>query len=152
MTAGGEAPYAEGLVLDLFCGTGVMAIEALSRGAAAAILVDLNADHLGIAERNLRSVGFRERATLVKADATRPFSTPRADVSVAFMDPPYDQPIGADALDSVVREGLVSEGCLVVWETAARADAPRVPPGFSQIDERRYGAARLSFLRCESRS
>ena len=58
-------------VLDLFAGSGQLAVEALSRGAASAVLVDAARRSLAVAEKNLQATGLRERARLVNADSLR---------------------------------------------------------------------------------
>jgi 16S rRNA (guanine966-N2)-methyltransferase len=74
-------------VLDLYCGTGALAIEALSRGAAAAVLVDRDTrPALGNVER----LGLRDRAELVRADASRWLSgAGEAEYDLVFIDAPY---------------------------------------------------------------
>ena len=74
-------------VLDLFCGTGALAIEALSRGAAEAVLVDT---HPKAARRNVETLGLTARASTVRSDAARFLR--RVDpgsFDLVFCDPPY---------------------------------------------------------------
>src|SRR5215831_19221752 len=74
-------------VLDLYCGTGALAIEALSRGAASAVLVDRDTrPALG----NVESLGLRQRTELVRSDAGRWLaSAPAAAFDLIFVDAPY---------------------------------------------------------------
>jgi 16S rRNA (guanine966-N2)-methyltransferase len=74
-------------VLDLFCGTGALAIEALSRGAAEATLVDT---HPAAARRNLEDLELTERAHLVRSDAARFLRRARGEsYDLVLCDPPY---------------------------------------------------------------
>src|SRR4051794_2489571 len=73
-------------VLDLYCGTGALGIEALSRGARSAVLVDRNPQ---LAGRNVHALGLEARAEVVGADATRWLRRSRARFDLIFCDPPY---------------------------------------------------------------
>jgi 16S rRNA (guanine966-N2)-methyltransferase len=74
-------------VLDLFCGTGALAIEALSRGAAQATLVDT---HPKAARRNVEDLGLSDRATVVRADASRFLRrAEQGSYDLVLCDPPY---------------------------------------------------------------
>ena len=120
-------------VLDLFCGTGALAIEALSRGAARATLVD---DEISLAQRNIDSLDLRERTRLVKSDALRHLRGERDRFDLILCDPPYtlaDRLQGP--LDTLIPPRL-SEGGVLVLESAARSP---LRLGLPLVTERRYG-------------
>ena len=102
----------EGLVVvDLFCGSGALGVEALSRGAASATFVDLDPDALAAVRRNLEAVGLGEEpATLVRAALPGWLSSAAAGAfDLALCDPPYDFEdwpalLGALRADTVVME------------------------------------------------
>ena len=73
-------------VLDLYCGTGALAIEAISRGAERAVLVDTKP---ATARRNVEALDLEERCTLVRADAVRYLRRERGVFDLVFCDPPY---------------------------------------------------------------
>jgi len=137
-------PLAGLAVLDVFAGTGAVACEALSRGAASAILIDNDRHALDCARANLAALGLGDRARVQQADATHlPAATTRA--RFAYLDPPYRSGLAGAALASLAAGGWLEPNALVAVELAAREDfAP--PAGFTLRDERRYGAARLVFL------
>lgn len=138
------APLAGTTMLDLFAGTGAIACEALSRGAAHATLVDQDRAALACARRNLDALGLAERATVLQVNATHLPAAARP-AGFAYLDPPYRSGLAAPALASLAAGGWLAPGALAVIELAAREDfAP--PDGFVLRDERRYGAARLVFL------
>lgn len=121
-------------VLDLFCGSGALAIEALSRGAAEATLVDTRP---ATARRNLEALGLAERARTVRSDAARFLR--RAEASsfdLVLCDPPY-RLAGclAGDLDPLIRSVLANGGRVMV-ETSP--DRP-LPLGLPLITERAYG-------------
>ena len=122
----------EGLaVVDLFCGSGALGVEALSRGAASSTFVDLDSDALAAVRRNLDAVGLGEEpATLVRAALPGWLETAAAGTfDLALCDPPYDFE-DWPALLGALRAGAV------VMESAA----PIAPDGAWVVArERRYG-------------
>lgn len=132
------------MVLDAFCGTGALAFEALSRGAARAVLMDRAPDALAIARRNAEALGVQDRTIVLRADATRPPAAPGTPATLCFLDPPYGQGLVAPALEGLGRAGWIGPGTLCVVETG-RDEPP--PAGLSVLDERLYGAARILFAR-----
>ena len=122
----------EGLaVVDLFCGSGALGVEALSRGAASSTFVDLDPDALAAVRRNLDAVGLGEEpATLVRAALPGWLETAAAGTfDLALCDPPYDFE-DWPALLGALRAGAV------VMESAA----PIAPGGpWVVARERRYG-------------
>lgn len=131
------------IVLDAFCGTGALALEALSRGAERALLIDRDPAAIACARDNAIKLGLIARVTLRQGDATHPGRAPAA-ATLAFLDPPYGSGLAAPALDALAREGWLAEGAVVVVETAIREDLA-LPAGFTALDERRYGKANLGF-------
>ncbi len=140
-------PFAARPVLDAFAGSGALGLEALSRGASAAAFIEEDREALAALRRNVAALGERDRAQIVAGDARRP---PRAAMAcaVAFLDPPYRSLLAAPALGALAAAGWLTPDALVVIEVAAREELP-MPGGFTMIDERVYGAARLVFLRRE---
>lgn len=138
-------PFAGESVLDAFAGTGALGLEALSRGAARAVFMENSTEALAALRRNIAALGESERARILPGDATRP---PRAIESCAliFLDPPYRSGLAGPALLALAAAGWLAPEALAIVETAAR-EKTAPPPGFILLDERRYGAARLAFLR-----
>jgi 16S rRNA (guanine966-N2)-methyltransferase len=144
----GTGPLHGAVVLDAFCGTGALALEALSRGAAAAILVDNNPAALAVARANLRALDEEPRASLVLADAVDPPAKRAAQhaATLVFLDPPYRSGLGAPALAALDARGWIAPEAVAVVESEAR-DSFEPPDGFTLVDERRYGKAKIRFLR-----
>jgi 16S rRNA (guanine966-N2)-methyltransferase len=121
-------------VLDLFCGTGALAIEALSRGAAEATLVDTKPD---AARRNVDALELRERASVVRSDAARFLRRAEpGSFDLVLCDPPYRL---ADRLtselDPLIRR-LLAEGGRVMIESSP--DNP-LHMSLPLLTERAYG-------------
>ncbi|MGE5268363.1 MAG: 16S rRNA (guanine(966)-N(2))-methyltransferase RsmD [Thiohalocapsa sp.] len=138
-------PFAGRPVLDAFAGTGAFGLEALSRGAAAAILIESETPALVALRRNVMTLGENERAHIIAGDATHPPPAAFA-CAVAFLDPPYHSGLAGPALLALAAAGWLMPQAIAVIEVAAREDLSP-PAGFAAVDERVYGAARLVFLR-----
>ncbi|MGA8217500.1 MAG: RsmD family RNA methyltransferase [Solirubrobacterales bacterium] len=121
-------------VLDLFCGTGALAIEALSRGAAEATLVDT---HPRTARANIEALELTDRAKTIRADAARFLRrAEEASYDLVLCDPPYRlaDRLAAD-LDPLIRHVLATGGRAMI------ESSPERPLGLSLplITERTYG-------------
>lgn len=134
-------------VLDLYCGTGALAIEALSRGAARAVLLDRDTrPALG----NVEQLGLRERCELVRGDAGRWLAANAAAAAprrfdLVFVDAPYRL---ADRVGQELEKYLPSalaDGGRAVVESGARR--PLRVESLEPLRQRRYGAADVAFYR-----
>ncbi|HEX3243389.1 MAG TPA: RsmD family RNA methyltransferase [Solirubrobacterales bacterium] len=133
------------VVLDLYCGTGALAIEALSRGAERAVLVDRDTrPALG----NVVRLGLGERAEIVRADAGRWLVGREEEgeedrFDLVFVDAPYRlaHRVGQE-LDTHLPRLLVPGGRVVVESGASR---PLRLTSLEQVRQRRYGAADVAF-------
>jgi 16S rRNA (guanine966-N2)-methyltransferase len=143
--AGGGSVVESATVLDAFCGTGALGLEALSRGAKRATLLDSDAKVLAVARRNVRKLGVENQVTFVLADATQP---PRARTAhdLVFLDAPYDSDLAEPALAALAAAGWLAPGALVVVERPTRRANFTAPEGFEERERRKYGAATLIFL------
>lgn len=133
------------VVLDAFAGTGALGLEALSRGARRAVFLESDRAALAALAQNLRALDQEDRAVVVARDALRPGPAPDK-AAIAFLDAPYGSGLAAPALAALAQAGWLADGAVAVVEHGAR-EALDAPAGFERLDERRYGAAMLSFLR-----
>lgn len=129
-------------VLDLFCGTGGIGLEALSRGADLVVFNDVSADSLGILRKNL---------ALLKADAKiynldYRILLDRLDVKfdIIYVDPPYKSGFGEDALRLIARRELLNTGGIAVLESDKPFEGE--VDKLVRYDERKYGIAYLTFF------
>jgi 16S rRNA (guanine966-N2)-methyltransferase len=129
-------------VLDLFAGSGAMGLEALSRGAASAVLVEQDRAALAAIDRNLEKLGLAG-ARVVRGDALRYLERTRERYDVIFVDPPYDVVESVRMRLATHLPRVLAAHGVVVLETAA-ADQPELPLGVRT--SRRYGSARLTLL------
>lgn len=141
----GDPPPPEGSrVLDLFCGTGALGLEALSRGAVEARFVDSGPRALAILRRNVGLMRVADRARVTARDATRLGTNPEAPFDLIFLDPPYGKGLGERAIASALAGGWLAQGALVVWEEGV---PPAPPPGLTLRDSRRYGETMIEIFR-----
>lgn len=142
----GEAPvFIDAQVLDAFAGTGALGLEALSRGAAHATFIENDRTALAALRANIATLREEKNAAILPLDALHPPRAGRA-ATLAFLDPPYGDDLAAPALTALAAAGWFAPEALVVVELTARQKLA-APAGFTLLDERRYGAARLVFLR-----
>ena len=137
------APWVEDArVLDLYAGSGAMGLEALSRGAEAAVFVESEPDAVRTIERNLDKLGLR-RATVIRLGATVALAQEAAagrKSDLVLVDPPYAM-TDFDALGRYLPSVLADNGLLVL-ETAVRTE-PELPR-LSVRTTRRYGSTRVT--------
>lgn len=136
-------------VLDLFAGSGALALEALSRGAKAAILTESSRKAAQAARRNIELCGAQETARLILSEwqAALPQLAGQR-FSLVFLDPPWRMTDAYnDAMNRLLTLDLLSEDALIIMEHSREAALPAVPDAFERCDVRRYGEACLSFVR-----
>lgn len=125
-------------VLDLYAGSGALGIEALSRGASHAVMVDSDPRARRAIVANLAACGFGDRAEVVAGPSDRFLDRARAEdrrFDLAFCDPPYDFDGWAGLLVHIPAD-------LVVIESGRPVT---LPPGWGLAREARYGAAWVGF-------
>ena len=133
-------------VVDLFAGTGALAIEALSRGARFALLVDNGAEARALLRANVEAFALGGVTRIWRADATRLGSAPAGGpFALAFLDPPYGQGLAEPALASLVAGGWLEPNALCVLEEDAKMDVA-APSGLARVDERVYGDTRIAIF------
>ena len=120
-------------VLDFYCGTGALGIEALSRGAARATLVDTRTS---LAHRNVAGLDLEERCEVIRSDALRHLRRTRRRFDLIFCDPPYRL---ADRLEGeldLLAPARLAEGGRLIVESSTRRP---LQLGLPLAAERRYG-------------
>jgi 16S rRNA (guanine966-N2)-methyltransferase len=148
-----HAPWSEGLhearVIDLFAGSGALGLEAVSRGATFCLFIETDAEARGAIRDNVEAFGLFGATRVHRRDATDLGDKPAADgapFDLAFLDPPYGKGLGEKALAGLLAGGWLAPGALIVFERGA--DEPDLAaPGFEILDDRRYGAAKVLFLK-----
>jgi 16S rRNA (guanine966-N2)-methyltransferase len=138
-------------VLDLYAGSGAVGLEALSRGAGRALLVESDARAAAAITANLAALGLADRATVVRdrVDRLLPAGPGSDPYDLVFADPPYALP---DAeveamLTGLAEHGWLAAGAVVVVERSSRGGGPAWPASLRPTKQRRYGEGMLWYGR-----
>ena len=140
-----EVPGAQ--VLDLFAGSGALALEALSRGAGSAVLVDSQRAAQEAEARNVQALGFGDRARLLRMDwrrAVQLLTAEGARFDLVFLDPPYALHDLTEVTGALLP--LLAEDALVCVEHPAR-EPSAVSAALSLCDRRQWGYVGVSLYR-----
>ncbi len=133
-------PIAGARVVDLYAGSGALGIEALSRGATEAWFVESDRVAVGVIEANLDTLGFGDRATVIRGRAEDVVDTLPGDLDLVLADPPYAFDGWSDLLGRVA--GHLDAGGMAVMES----DRPiALPVGWEKMRERAYGGTVITF-------
>lgn len=144
-----DDPVEGATVLDLFSGTGALAFEALSRGAAHALLVDDGREAGGLIRDTIAALGCGSRARLIRRDATRLGPSADPPATLAFCDPPYGRNLAPAALTAAAQGGWLAANALVLVEEAANAGPVLPESAFRELERRAYGETAVTFARFE---
>ena len=138
-------------VLDLYAGSGALGLEALSRGARHATLVDSARTAIGAARRNVAVLGLTESTRVVPSPVERHTAAlaagPGAPFDLVFLDPPYD--LSDDDLAGVLADlaapGVLATDAVVVVERSTRSPEPTWPDGLDPIGVKNYGETAVHY-------
>lgn len=143
-------------VLDLYAGSGALGLEAVSRGAASAVLVERGGAALAVLRQNISVVtaALPEAQPPAVTVVGRPVRTYLASLlagdaaapTLVFLDPPYDLPDTEVADDLRLLAARAADDATLVLERSARGPAPHLPPGILLIRTRDYGETRVHLL------
>jgi 16S rRNA (guanine966-N2)-methyltransferase len=136
-------------VIDAFAGSGALGFEAISRGAAFCLFVETESAARGCIRDNVETFQLFGVTRIHRRSAVDLGPKPAgvgAPFNLVFMDPPYAYNLVPPALEQLARGHWITPDALVVAETGADEAAPETP-GWTALDSRIYGAARVSFLR-----
>ena len=139
------------VVLELFAGTGAFSIEALSRGAASAVMIERLRAAIQLIERNLAACRLEARARVIRWDITQNLDCLRHlpdRFDLVFVDPPYQQGAIGPCLRHLVACGALAAGASVVIEHAPQEALPAESTPLRLTDRRKYGKALVSFFTC----
>lgn len=135
----------DAVTLDLFGGSGALSLEAVSRGAAMAVMADK--DHAAIAcqKLNVKNLGFEANTRIIHAEWQQTIRTLQAEgmkFDIVFLDPPYAMQDMTPVMDALLP--LLAEEALVIIEHEYRT-LPIVSQAYEKTDTRKYGYCGVSF-------
>ena len=135
-------------VLDLFCGSGALGLESLSRGAKEVLFNDRSKDSLAILKKNLLALKIPvngEEAKVTNYDFSVCLEQARGQFDLIFLDPPYRFDYGTQALQLIAKRNLLTEQGIVVNERDIPFEGEI--EGLEKFDERKYGRTYLTFFK-----
>lgn len=136
-------------VLDLFAGTGALSLEAVSRGAGSAVLVDMDRGACAAIQRNMESSRLGAQCRLLQRDyraAMELLAREGQAFDVVFIDPPYKMENTGEMCAALYDRGLLARDFLLVVEHR-RGRAPALDARFEAFDLRRYSDTEITFVR-----
>lgn len=132
--------------LDLFCGTGNISLELLSRGVEDITCVDAHAGCAQFVKQSLEDYGC-ERSNVVRADALQFLARTTGQWDIIFADPPFDNDVHMSLVDLILHRNLLADDGVLIIEHPATVNLSSLR-GFEQT--RKYGRLRFSFFGSEA--
>ena len=132
-------------ILDLYAGTGALALEALSRGGEAADLIERSSAVCAVIRKNIARAGMGERARVHCADVRRALQQLQGPYTLVFLDPPYADPQVEGVLEALGASRLVGSGGTIVLEHAHARTPPATIGALALQSDRRYGDTGVAF-------
>ena len=143
-----RAEVEDAAVLDLFAGSGALALEALSRGARSAVLCDKSQKAIRVIRRNIDLMSALDRTTVIPGDWQKAASAGGEPFTLVFLDPPYRMTaVYAEAARRLHEARRLKDGALVVMEHDAGSPIGGIEPPFFIEDERKYRDTALTLVR-----
>lgn len=131
-------------VLDLFAGTGQLGIEALSRGAAAAVFVEQRREAAALVRDNLELTGLASSARVVGGDAFAFLQSAKETFDIIFIDPPFAARLWENALNAISGFDILSDHGIIVCESPAQQELPPLSPPYFLHRVYRYGQIKVT--------
>ncbi|WGN89407.1 16S rRNA (guanine(966)-N(2))-methyltransferase RsmD [Ligilactobacillus faecis] len=148
-------PYFDGgEVLDLFAGSGGLSIEAVSRGAKKATLIDRQYQAIKTIKENIAVTKETERFEVLKGDANKmvlKLAKAKRSFDYIFLDPPYKEQQIIELMQKLSDLALLNADALIICETDQQAKLPEELPDFTFIKQADYGITELTFYRYQGR-
>lgn len=132
-------------VLDLFCGSGQLGIEALSRGAESSVFVDKNKESIAVTKKNIGTVGFLDTSKLIHMDSLDFLKQTELSFDIVFIDPPYKKGLIVSALE--ILSDKINEGGKIICEHELELGLPEKIGELSLKKSYKYGKVKVSLFK-----
>ena len=135
----------DAVVIDAFCGSGALGIEALSQGANHCLFIDKNSTSLNLAKENIEMVGAGNEANFLIADSTKLKSCDEKHsmASLVFLDPPYGKDMITPTIDKLIKGNWLLPFCFFVIETDKSESIAH--QDLEILNEKKYGDTLITF-------
>ena len=139
-------------VLDLFSGSGALAIEALSRGAKEAVACDNSYKAIQIINKNLEETKLIDKAKVINKnylDAIKYLHKNKQNFDIVFLDPPYKTNYAINSIENIINLNLLKDEGIIIVETddKNKIDEIKKLENIEVYDERKYGIVLVIFIR-----
>ena len=137
----------DGIVLDLFSGTGALSFEALSRGAKVVYAVDNSKESYELIKKN--NSLLKENLNIIYADfkiTLLDFKKQNKTFNVIFLDPPYDSNYAEIALEFIAKNNLLNSNGVIVWEHSKEKNNFILPAELVIYDKKKYGTVFVTYI------
>ncbi len=134
-------------IIDIFAGTGIMGIEALSRGGEWALFFDSSGSSVDLIKKNLEICGLADRGYIIKGDVEkgviRHNKLKKGNVDLAFIDPPYGKDLIPGVLEDIVKSEIMADNAKIITESIKFDRLPERVGDFYQVKTRHYGETKI---------
>ena len=143
-----QAHVRDARVLDIFAGTGALALEAISRGAECAVLIDNSPDAVRVMRKNIEALRCEAKTNVIACDWKTALSRIKQTCfTIVFIDPPYHMESAyCEVMEALNVMNLIDNETLFILELSANRDI-RLPDMFCRHDKRRYGDTEIIIAR-----
>jgi len=140
--------FDDSCVLDLFCGTGALGLESLSRGASKAVFVDVSRTSLSLAQENAAQLRLTDQCQFILKQARGvPLNKTDIKANLVFADPPYCKNLAPPAIERAIDQGYVANNALIVVEMSVKSPEPLKRDDCTLLTERTYGTTMIKIYR-----
>ena len=139
-------------VLDLFCGSGALGLESLSRGAKEVVFNDCAKASIGILKKNLTALKILpngEEAKITNCDYLVCLGQAKGQFDLIFIDPPYAMKAAFDAVTRILEAGLAAPGAIIVAESGEELPSEDLPAGLTLRKAARYSLSHVAIYAFE---
>ena len=139
-------------VLDLFSGSGALAIESLSRGAKYAVLCDNSYEAIRIIKQNIKETKFEDKSEIINKDyveALKKLNKQNTKFDIIFLDPPYKSDFAIKAIKYIFDNDMITEDGTIIFETDDKNKEQEILKYKEMriFDIRKYGSVYVIFIR-----
>lgn len=132
------------IVADLFCGTGNLGLEAISRGAKTVYFSDVSRESIALAKENIIACGVSDQAVVLTGDFKQNIKRIGEEVDIIFLDPPYSSGLLLQSLQVIAETDILKEDGIILCEHSSREQLPEFVGNLQLLKIRKYGSVSVT--------